>query len=879
MKRYLLCAGAAVACTVWSFPVVAQEATILEEIIVTGTRLQNQRAVTVRRDSDKVVDAVTSDDVGRLPDFNIGEALQRLPGVVVQNDQAEARFVTIRGLNAAYNYTTVDGVSVAVPDRNGRRVFMDVMPASLADRVDVFKTFTPNQEGAAIGGIIDIRTASAFDRRDGQINLSAETGKYSNDKGYNGDGLSGDADLTYSTRFGSDDQFGIVLFGNYYKRDSYVPQFEAGGTHYFYDAAGRSAGQPGVNSGVYPGTGAAVPGERRWYWYHNDRERKGGGMKLEFKPDADNYLFLRGFWNQATDDEDRQTDLLTHSGGGTLSNQTPTSGVLRGANGISVQENLGQFAFDRQVWATTAGGEHAVLGGDLSWRLNYTGSLFSNPENWIEWRQNGAAANFAYERKGDTYAFTPLDPAAFNNDANYAPFRRQFDERRLDEDIYEGKLDFGRDFSDSWRYELGGSARRTERNFDENRSRYLPRSGNSFTLAASGARRDDLCLAPPGALAGQCMTVIDPGRATRAFAAHLAANAGQWTYDEMVNDDNNLDYNLTETVWAAYGLLRFHDGPWHLTAGVRYEDTRTDAAGRRLRGGQWGAVENSSSYNDILPSLNAAYDIGDDLKLRGALSRSIGRAPFNAIAPVGESLTVDGSQVTLSRANPDLKPRQADNADLGLDWYLDNGQGILSANLFYKKVKNEFFTTTQNQSITLDGQTVTADVTQLVNAGQPIDIYGLEINLVKNFDFLPEPLDGLGIQANLTLLDTNFKQRMNDGSFVELRTMVGQANRSYNLALFYEKGPVSARLAYNYVGMKLTERVNTATAYRNRYDGADKSLDVKATYRLDENWGVTLNGWNITREGRSEYMGWRQELPMVVADFGSAWLLGFTYRN
>lgn len=146
-------------------------------------------------------------------------------------------------------------------------------------------------------------------------------------------------------------------------------------------------------------------------------------------------------------------------------------------------------------------------------------------------------------------------------------------------------------------------------------------------------------------------------------------------------------------------------------------------------------------------------------------------------------------------------------------------------------------------------------------------------------DAVPVDLRTLGMQANLTLLDTNFKQRMNDGSFVELKTMVGQANRSYNLALFYEKGPVSARLAYNYVGMKLTERVNTATAYRNRYDGADKSLDVKATYRLDENWGVTLNGWNITKDGRSEYMGWRQELPMVVADFGSAWLLGFTYRN
>ena len=244
-------------------PAARTEAAV-EEIIVSGVRLQNQEAIAVRRDADKVVDSVGSDDIGRLPDFNIGEAVQRLPGVVVQNDQAEARFVTVRGLNSAYNYTTVDGVSIAVPDRNGRRVFMDVMPASLADRIDVYKTFTPDLEGGAVGGVLDIRTASAFERGS-QLKVSGEIGRYENHKGYNGSNPSGDADVKYSTLFGADQQFGLVLFGNYYHRDSYVPQLEAGSTHYFYNANGTSAGQPGVNTGVYPGTGYAVPGERRWY--------------------------------------------------------------------------------------------------------------------------------------------------------------------------------------------------------------------------------------------------------------------------------------------------------------------------------------------------------------------------------------------------------------------------------------------------------------------------------------------------------------------------------------------------------------------------------------------------------------------------------------
>lgn len=850
----------------------------VEEIVVRGMRLQNQQAIAARRDADKVVDSVGSDDIGRLPDFNIGEAMQRLPGVVVQNDQAEARFVTVRGLNANYNYTTVDDVSIAVPDRNGRRVFMDVMPASLADRIDVYKTFTPDLEGGAVGGVLDIRTASAFERGQHQLSVSGEVGRYENREGYNGSNPSGDADAKYSTVFGSNQQFGIVLFGNYYHRDSYVPQFEAGGTHYFYNADGTTAGQPGVNTGVYPGTGYAVPGERRWYWYHNDRERKGGGFKLEYRPDDGNYVFVRGFWNQATDDEDRQTDLLTHSGGGTLSNQTPTSGQLIGATGLSIQENLGQFAFDRQVWAGTAGGEHGLFGGDLSWRLNYSGSKFRNPENWAEWRLNGAASNFSYERTGTTYAFTPLNPTAFTNYSTYAPYRRQFDERGLDVDLYEFKVNFARDLSDSWSYEVGLGARLEERTFDENRDRYLPNTGNTYNMAAAGVLRTDQCLAPPGALPGQCMVVIDPQLATANFNSHIAANPVQWRLDIMTTEDNNLDYTLDETVLAGYGLARYRNDALNVALGLRYEDTSTDATGRRLSNGVWGDTDNSGGYDNLLPSVNASYDLSGAMKLRAAYSKTIGRPPFNEIAPVGESLDQSASPVTLSRSNPDLKARESDNVDLAFDWYLGRGQSIVSTALFYKKVKNEFYSTSASQVINLDGLPVTVEVTQMVNAGKPVDIYGVELNLVKNFDFLPEPFDGFGVQANVTLLDTNFQQRMNDGSFVELKTMVGQANETYNVTLFHEKGPLAARLAYNYTGLKLTERVNTATAYRNRYDGVDKSLDFKATYRINDRWAATVNGLNITGEGRTEYMGWNQELPMVVAETGSAWFAGFNFN-
>ena len=855
----------------------------IQELVVTGVRLQNRKAVAERRETLQVTDTVTSDEVGRLPDFNIGEALLRLPGVAVQNDQGEARFVTVRALNANYNYTLVDGVSIAVPDRNGRRVFMDVMPASLADQINVYKTFTPNLEGGAIGGVIDIRTGSAFDRPRHSFNLSAEIGRYENDEGFEGSGPSGTADFTYSTTYGDADQWGLVLFGNYYKRDSYAPQAEYGSTRRFYTDAGVPAGQPGANTGVYPGNGFAVPGERRWYVYHNDRTRYGGGAKLEFRPGADDYFFLRGFWNTATDDEARQTDLLTHGGGGVIADQTATSGDLRGGSGLSIQENLGQFDFERTVWALTGGGDHGALGGDLSWRLNYSGSHFENPENWAEWRQNGAGAAFTYQQVGDHYVFTPVNPAAFNNYSAYAPYRRQFDDRELNEDIYEAKIDFGRELpalGAGWSYEVGAGVRRIDRDFDENRDRYLPNAGNTYDLAAADVLRQDLCLQPPGAGAGQCILVIDPARASANFAAHLAANPGQWRLDTMDANDNNLDYSLQETVWSGYGLMAYAGERWDLVLGARYEDTQTEGRGRRQVNGVWTDTENSGGYDDLLPSVNLSYDLVEDVKLRAAYSKSLGRVPFDAIAPVGESLREDGTNVTLSRSNPDLLPRRSDNFDLALDWYFGGGRGLLSASLFYKKVENEFFTAASVTTVDLDGRQVEATVTQPMNADEAVDIYGLEINLIRELDaVLPEALRGFTISANLTLLDTNFKQPMDDGSVVELKTMIGQPETAYNLALSYDRGPVSARLAYNYMGERMSERVNTSSAYRNRYDGEEEALDFKVRYAVTDQWSAHFTASNLTGEGRTEWIGWDQELPMVAADYGAAYYVGFTFKH
>ncbi|GEM_PF-1713248 len=857
-------------------------ATEIEEVVVVGTAYQNRKAIDARRASDSVIDVVAATDLGRLPDFNIGEALRRLPGIGIQRDQAEARFVTVRALNASYNYTTIDSMSVAVPDRNGRRVFMDVMPASLADEIEVIKTFTPNLEGGAIGGIINVKTASAFDYPVNNLKINAEAGQYENDEGYRDVGPSGQADFFYSSRL-NNDTWGFVLTGNYYKRDSTVPQVEFGGTRYFYDETGADAGQP--DDPPYPGTGHAVPGERRGYWYHNDRERYGGMAKVEYRPTDQQSYFVRGFWNQATDDEARQTDLLRHSGRGVLVDQTATTGTLLEASSLRQQHYLGQFEFERSVWALSGGGD-LEFGDDrrLSFKLNYTGSNFNNPENWAEWRLQGDVDGdgvddnaFSYERRGDLYFFELLDPEANRNFDNFGANRRQFDDRELNEDIYEAKVDWSDQLGDSgaWSYSAGLSYRQIERDFDENRDRYEPTDLNDYTLAASGVLNENVCLQPPGFGAGQCLVVIDPDRATSSWQTHYDANPDQWELNDLERDDNRRDYELEERVAAAYLAFGYSTERSNLIFGVRYEDTTVDGTGRRnVSGIGWTDASNSGGYSDWLPSINYVYDIREDLKLTAAYSQSLGRPAFNDIAPVGESLNL--SELELSRSNPDLEPRRSSNYDLGLDYYFDEGTSMLGANIFYKDIEDEIFRATFDETIEIDGEQEVVSVTQPVNNGETTEVVGLELQFVKTLDNVVE---GLGVSGNATFLDTEFQVLMDDGSTHELVTMIGTPETSYNLALFYDSRKFSAKIAYNYQDFRASERIRTDREYRNRYDTEEEYVDLKMNYWVTDHLSVSFNALNLTDEGRGEILGFDQELPMVEAEFGRAFFFGVSYRN
>lgn len=850
-----------------------EDAIALSRFVVTSSEWNAiQEVIESRHQSVRLTDSVASNDLGVLPDFNIGENLQRLPGISIDLDQAEARYVTVRGFSPNYSSITINGSMIAATERNTRRVEMDALPASLASSIEVTKTQTPDMEGHSVGGAIDIKGPRAIRSQPRTLKFNSKIGWYTNDEGFRGSGPSGSADALVTRTF-LEGKMGLAVSGNYYLRNSYTPQAEFGSSRLFYTDAGVRVSTP------YGGNGYAVPVERRWYWYHNHRERKGGSVKWEYNPTADLSLWALGFYNTATDDEARQTDLLTWNTSTAISNQTATSGTLTN-NSMLQQQYLGKFDFERTIGGIQTGADFRLGDHLLAARLNYSGSFFNNPENWNEWRQSGSQLAVRYKLDGDVFHFEDVNPAARANLAAYAPFRRQFDRRNLREDVYEAALDFssgkvGR--IEGMGYKVGGKVRRTDRTFDENQDQYKPVTGNTYTLAAAGVVRSDLFLQPPGALAGQSIMVIDPTLSKQSFVTHQAANPTQWTFDPMIQQDNVVDYSAIEDVAAGYVQGEYRQERFKVIGGVRFENTSEEGTGRVLRAGAWGSNTTTGSYANWMPSVVANYEVTKRDRLVFAVSKTIGRPAFNQFAPVGESINDLVGGLTITRSNPDLKPRQSTNFNVTLDHYFDQREGYVSIGAFMADVKDEIFTATSQRQITLDGASREATVTQPSNVDRPYRVRGLELAAVRSLDFLPAPFDGFKINANLTFIESDFAIRMTDGSYFKTIAPFGAPKRAWNLALLYDKHKFSAKLAWNSTGMKLTERINTADSYRNRYDTGVTRVTASVSYRLNKNWLINASGWNLTGVGRKEVLGRNQELPIVVADFGAAYFVGFTY--
>lgn len=882
------------------------------EIIVTGARLQNQKAISTKRDSVRILDAVASDEIGSLPDDNAGEALQRIPGISIQTDQAEARFAAVRALNPNLNFTTVDGNIIASPDRGGRQIFLDVLPSSLAKRIEVVKSFTPDLDGEAIGGHINFVSRSAFDYKgDTFVKAYARIGTYENNEGFNGSSPSGKADLVLAHKFGADKQWGILLAADYYLRDSYIPQIENGSRYNYYArTVNATTGAQTLTQVPFTFTDAGrvpsggrnladlfpVPDERRWFDYHNNRQRYGASLKLDFQPTDSFSASLKGYYHTARDEEVRQASIASNPVPTLIT--SPTTGTVRAQHRFEV----GQFHFERTLWGGQLILENKFDNGQVfSFNTTYSGTYFNNPESFTEFRNPSLI--FDYDTTNRIQTWNPQSPASYFNYENYTTRKYELNTRSLREDIFEGRIDFGRNWEgqdEGLGYRLGGKARWRARSFEQDRDLWNPAVTSNTNPAFISLRR---FLGPvsnnvPGArnvATPDTMITIDTA-AFNSFFASTMDDRAVWTFDPQTNVDEVSDYSFDEWNFAGYGLLSFRGERFFILGGARYERTEFEATGRGTRTGVTGFVDTASkgSYGRLLPSVNASFDVIDNVRLRAAYSRSLGRPRFDDLAPRGQSIDTRGTTPVVSRSNPDLKPRQSDNFDFTAEWYFDGGEGIFSVGAFYKNIKNEFFTVRQTQTLDIGNGPQDVLVTQPINLSTPVKIKGVEFNFVKNLNFLPAPLDGFGVSFNGTLLDpewqvpnttTTASLDLDKDGLLDIqpyrspRTLRNSANYVINASLFYDKGPVSGRIAYTRTGIQL-DGVTLNEPERDNYWLPIDKVDLQLGFKLSKHLKLGFEVQNLTNSGRQENIGLNQELVQTgIADFGRAYFFSITFKN
>jgi iron complex outermembrane recepter protein len=829
-----------------------------DTVTVVGYAAQNQQAIAAKRDSETIAEFLSSDDIGQQPDYNIADSFRRLPGLQTIFDEDEGRYVSIRGLNPSYTLGTFDGATMATAERGNRQLNMEAIPSTAVKRIEVFKGRTPDLDGNAIGGTINLVTRSAFDTQGLYVAGNAFVGSSdSQDVPGDGYGRNGDDSLnfrvdgTIATTFGDADQFGVLFSGSWSQKhrdqERLLPQLIPNG----------------ITQSPQPATAAFGATDLLWSTYPNSVDRYGGVLKLEYRPSDAVEAGVSVVYFRQDDNELRHSQRLR--------NGTAANGSFVRFNDFPIEKPL----LVTQGWTEFRPNENHTF----KTRVSYSEATFSEPSNELLFTLNTPAATFDIELNDDVPVATNIDPR-FNNPAaytftSYAPYEDDSDE-------YVGEMSFDYGFNadagdTGWGYGLGGRVREITRDNDRVQTIYNSFTGPSLTLTNFIASQSYTPI-----FAGFKQQFIDFTK----FQSFFNQNVGQFRIDTLNTGRQSIgsDWVVEERVNALYGLARNKGERHTLILGLRFEQTLTDVqrysrTSRTVAGvttDTFTPTSQDGDYAQLLPSVTYSYDFSSTLKARFGYAQAVGRPNLTSLGGA-ETINADGS---ISRGNANLKARRGETYEASIEHYFPDNQGLLSLGVFQKDISSEIVTLQTNELI----NGVNTVVNQPVNADSA-SISGLELAWIQNrLDMLPGFLSNFGFSANATFLDGEVDLiRPNGLGTVTTDVLTGQADFLANFALFYEQGPFRARATYAYVGETPTA-INPASAAidpgrPNRLDGETNQLDLQA--RLDLSNGFELIGEvrNATNEDKINYFGPKLDIVRDYNSYGRQFWIGVAFKG
>ncbi|WP_370565633.1 TonB-dependent receptor [Luteimonas salinilitoris] len=836
--------------------------TELETVQVLGSYASSlQRALDDKRYAPSVIDSIEAEDIGKLPAQNVAEALQRLPGVTIERDRGEGVYVRVRGLGPGFQLTTLNGQTMAVNEnvrnsgQTGRQFRYDTLPSELVSGLEVIKSPTAAMDEGAIGGVVNVKTFRPLQLGASETHLSAELSRPQ---------LAGENDPRLSGLYNwvnRDGSFGLLVSAAYAERS--LRQDRVNETSWDYHADGIDSDGDGVED-----TGAVyVPAGIRPTLELENRKRIGVASSLQWKPSDALELNLDLFYSRQEVDYD---ELAIGSGFNveSMHNLVVDNGAVTGFD-----HRNGQVQLSRETSGITDDNRsvrfNTTWQNDL-WQLSGT-AFVSRAHSWDDdpIRRTRLRTDHVVDMSADfpqasgdnipawvfTGGYDPTDPAA-------TPGRR-LEWREIDALDTERALQFDADrmldgaFFSSLK--AGVKYRERERTYDRmdlinNDISGITFDGSRFTALPVG----DFLGGASGNVPTEWLAPIEaPFWGNWPTAGDLA--------DSPTAGDLQNSYEVAEDIASAYlmGEFRRDLGGRELrgNVGVRAVRTRQRTNGHASVDGAATPVDFRRSYNDILPSLNVAYDLTGNMLLRGAVAKVMTRPD---LADLSSKLTFNssGEILTATGGNPNLEPFEALQYDLTFEWYTAPSSAFV-AGLFYKDISR--FIQTQMTDLQFGGQTYL--LSSKVNGGAAY-VRGVELAWQQVFSGLPAPFDGLGMQVNYTWTDSEANYVDEEARFKD--ALEGVAKNSYNIVGFYEKGPLSARLSYSWRD-DIVNSVGTADVATNN-SKAYGTLDGNLSWQINDVLAVYANAINLTGEVQRMYVG--ENLFTGYTDYGRTYSVG-----
>jgi TonB-dependent receptor len=917
----------------------------LDQVQVTGMRASIQSSIDKKRDDTVISDVLSSQDIGDLPAASVADAIETLTGAASTRDKTGASEISIRGLGAFLSSTNFNGREIT----NGsgdRSVNFNMFPGELINTVAIYKTQRADLIEGGVAGTIGLETVKplVYGKRAIQLEGKGSWAEYDDkyrDKA--GIGWRGTGSYIDQFEFSNGGKLGVSL--GFQKLDGTDPEESMTSGSTWYACDGNQVNYTG-NCAEVDGNDVAngdpyylVPSSRIYRFKQERNDRQSEFAAIQWQP---NEVVELNVDYQHTDRNwhEKRSDLSLSNARRSINDRVVgDDGILQSFSGSTSIDSTSTL-YDRNE-EYTGGGVNLILRPSAAWEistdLSYSHTQRQDTQRMTRLRANAidingqrvpgvstgttGYVNYDWARTGDIPGIA-LDPAFDVNDWDaYSGAARVTSEEEANEHrIRAGRFDVSFMPEDGFFTRIKGGLRASQADYTYFDSTLVTdydqrvAGDKAQIIAANQACRspfpqeDFLNDGGSGNTISQ-WAYFDPGCLYESFRGSLATGV-----DPNFQDPNNVD--VTEKTRALFLMAEFRSEllgiPYSGNAGLRWVKTDVRSVGVRTgldlidNGDGSIRLQPTGDYttevfkagNDkLLPSVNASFELREDLLLRMAGYRAMSRPDIAALG-AGRTITVnsDANYDDLAEAlsgisaagNPAAEPLMSWNGDVSLEWYA-NPDTLLAGAIYWKQFNGGTETALVNEPYTVDGQTVVVPVRQQVTTDEKSTLTGFELTASHRLSYLPQPFDGLGFKLSYNYADTDYEtQDPRLGEQINAQTgaiipaivppagLSGFSRHVLSGSVYWDLGKFDMQAIAKYRSHYYQDFTGNA-AQQNRYYGDNTSVDFRATYRFTPQLSMSLELTNLTNEGRVAYQPLYGNFREYVS-YGRRAYLGVRYR-